>query len=64
MRIRQSGLNLSFDFTAFYVHITCTQHNYAEGSIPVEDDTFPPQTAFALAIIAGPQSDMIKLKQM
>ncbi len=64
MRIRRSSLYLSIILKAVHVHITCTQHGYTGSSIPVEDDAFPLQTIFALAITAGPRSNTIKLKQM
>ena len=58
MRIRLSSLDLS------NVDITCTEHGYAGSPFPVEDDAFPPENGFSLAITAGPRSNMTRLKQM
>ena len=51
-------------FNHFNLYITCTEHGHAGSSFPTEDDAFPPQTGLALAITAGPRSNMIRLKQM
>ena len=61
MRIWLSSLDL---FNHLDVYVTCTDHGHAGSSFPTEDEAFPPQTGFALAITAGPRSNMIRLKQM